>query len=66
MASFTPYYVAGDSTGSSDPHYQVFIELKGLRNLTEKQRYKVIVHLFVIHIKSTQKWKQTKQNLVAM
>uniref|UniRef100_A0A3P8VBG6 GH3 domain containing n=1 Tax=Cynoglossus semilaevis TaxID=244447 RepID=A0A3P8VBG6_CYNSE len=33
--------ILGDSTGSSDPHYQVFIELKGLRNLTEKQRYKL-------------------------
>lgn len=32
----------GDSIGGSDPHYQVFIELKGVRNLTEEQRYKVM------------------------
>lgn len=31
----------GDSIGGSDPHYQVFVELKGVRNLTEEQRYKV-------------------------
>lgn len=33
--------VVGDSIGGSDPHYQVFLELKGVRNLTEEQRYKV-------------------------
>lgn len=33
--------ITGDSIGGSDPHYQVFIELKGVRNLTEEQRYKV-------------------------
>lgn len=33
--------IAGDSMGGSDPHYQVFVELKGVRNLTEEQRYKV-------------------------
>ncbi|KAM7370745.1 hypothetical protein PAMP_010268 [Pampus punctatissimus] len=33
--------ILGDLIGASDPHYQVFIELKGVRNLTEKQRYKV-------------------------
>ncbi|KAM7381578.1 hypothetical protein PAMA_012423 [Pampus argenteus] len=33
--------ILGDSIGASDPHYQVFVELKGVRNLTEKQRYKV-------------------------
>lgn len=27
--------------GGSDPHYQVFVELKGVRNLTEEQRHKV-------------------------
>lgn len=32
---------AGDSIGGSDPHYQVFVEVKGVRNLTEEQRYKV-------------------------
>lgn len=31
----------GNSIGGSDPHYQVFLELKGLRNLTEEQRYKL-------------------------
>lgn len=33
--------VTGSSSGGSDPHYQVFLELKGVRNLTEEQRYKV-------------------------
>ncbi|XP_034049917.1 GH3 domain-containing protein [Thalassophryne amazonica] len=37
--------VLGDSTGGSDPHYQVFIELKGVRNLTEEQRYKLDICL---------------------
>ncbi|XP_056153443.1 GH3 domain-containing protein [Lampris incognitus] len=31
----------GDSIGGSDPHYQVFLELKGVRNLTEEQRYRL-------------------------
>uniref|UniRef100_A0AAQ4P6E5 GH3 domain containing n=1 Tax=Gasterosteus aculeatus aculeatus TaxID=481459 RepID=A0AAQ4P6E5_GASAC len=35
----------GDSVGGSDPHYQVFMELKGVRNLTEEQRYKLDVCL---------------------
>jgi len=33
--------VVGDSIGASDPHYQVFVELKGVRNLSEEQRYRV-------------------------
>ncbi|KAM3859356.1 GH3 domain-containing protein [Diretmus argenteus] len=33
--------ILGDSIGVSDPHYQVFVELKGVRNLTEEQRYKL-------------------------
>uniref|UniRef100_A0AAV2LLB1 GH3 domain-containing protein n=1 Tax=Knipowitschia caucasica TaxID=637954 RepID=A0AAV2LLB1_KNICA len=37
--------VMGDSSGGSDPHYQVFLELKGVRNLTEEQRYKLDVCL---------------------
>ncbi|XP_037319635.2 GH3 domain-containing protein [Pungitius pungitius] len=37
--------IMGDSIGGSDPHYQVFIELKGVRNLTEEQRYKLDVCL---------------------
>ncbi|XP_034564424.1 GH3 domain-containing protein [Notolabrus celidotus] len=37
--------ILGDSIGGSDPHYQVFIELKGVRNLTEEQRYKLDVCL---------------------
>ncbi|XP_032358619.1 GH3 domain-containing protein isoform X1 [Etheostoma spectabile] len=37
--------IMGDSIGGSDPHYQVFIELKGVRNLTEKQRYKLDICL---------------------
>ncbi|XP_068161131.1 GH3 domain-containing protein isoform X2 [Antennarius striatus] len=37
--------IMGDSIGGSDPHYQVFIELKGVRNLTEQQRYKLDVCL---------------------
>ncbi|CAB1312168.1 unnamed protein product, partial [Coregonus sp. 'balchen'] len=31
-----------ESCGGSDPHYQVFVELKGVRNLTEEQRYKMV------------------------
>ncbi|CAN9509134.1 unnamed protein product [Ophioblennius macclurei] len=34
-----------DSSGGSDPHYQVFVELKGVRNLSEEQRYKLDVSL---------------------
>ncbi|XP_026872150.2 GH3 domain-containing protein isoform X2 [Electrophorus electricus] len=30
-----------DSSGGAQPHYQVFLELKGVRNLTEEQRYKL-------------------------
>ncbi|XP_028287446.1 GH3 domain-containing protein [Parambassis ranga] len=37
--------ILGDSIGGSDPHYQVFIELKGVRNLTEEQRYKLDICL---------------------
>ncbi|CAJ1080366.1 GH3 domain-containing protein [Xyrichtys novacula] len=37
--------IMGDSIGGSDPHYQVFIELRGVRNLTEEQRYKLDVCL---------------------
>ncbi|XP_061563900.1 GH3 domain-containing protein [Cololabis saira] len=37
--------ILGDSIGGSDPHYQVYIELKGVRNLTEEQRYKLDVCL---------------------
>lgn len=33
--------ILGDSSGGSDPHYQVFVELKGVRKLTEEQRYKL-------------------------
>ncbi|XP_010898097.2 GH3 domain-containing protein [Esox lucius] len=33
--------ILGESCGGSDPHYQVFVELKGVRNLTEEQRYKL-------------------------
>lgn len=31
----------GETSGVAQPHYQVFVELKGVRNLTEEQRYKV-------------------------
>eukprot|EP00062_Callorhinchus_milii_P023115 gi/632981615/ref/XP_007907690.1/ PREDICTED: GH3 domain-containing protein [Callorhinchus milii] len=31
----------GSNCGSSDPHYEVFIEVKGVRNLTEEQRCKL-------------------------
>lgn len=37
--------IMGDSSGGSDPHYQVFLELKGVRNLTEEQRYKLDICL---------------------
>ncbi|KAL7869871.1 hypothetical protein AOLI_G00138590 [Acnodon oligacanthus] len=33
--------VLGDSSGGAQPHYQVFLELTGVRNLTEEQRYKL-------------------------
>ncbi|XP_057682931.1 GH3 domain-containing protein [Corythoichthys intestinalis] len=33
--------IMGDSIGGCDPHYQVFLELKGVRNLSEEQRYKL-------------------------
>ncbi|KAI4897218.1 hypothetical protein NFI96_015297, partial [Prochilodus magdalenae] len=33
--------ILGDSSGGAQPHYQVFLELKGIRNLTEEQRYKL-------------------------
>ncbi|XP_061078906.1 GH3 domain-containing protein isoform X2 [Conger conger] len=33
--------ILGESSGGSDPHYQVFLELQGVRNLTEEQRYKL-------------------------
>ncbi|XP_078385363.1 GH3 domain-containing protein [Cetorhinus maximus] len=31
----------GPFCGSSDPHYEVFVEIKGVRNLSEDQRYKL-------------------------
>ncbi|KAF3704363.1 GH3 domain-containing protein Precursor [Channa argus] len=37
--------IMGDSIGGSDPHYQVFIELKGVRKLSEEQRYKLDICL---------------------
>lgn len=37
--------IMGDSSGGSDPHYQVFLELRGIRNLTEEQRYKLDICL---------------------
>ncbi|XP_066522765.1 GH3 domain-containing protein [Hoplias malabaricus] len=33
--------ILGDTSGGAQPHYQVFLELKGVRNLTEEQRYKL-------------------------
>ncbi|XP_053495651.1 GH3 domain-containing protein [Ictalurus furcatus] len=33
--------ILGDSSGGAQPHYQVFLELRGVRNLTEEQRYKL-------------------------
>lgn len=41
FVSFIFNFFSGDSIGGSDPHYQVFLELKGVRNLSEEQRYKV-------------------------
>lgn len=37
--------ILGDSIGGSDPHYQVFLELKGVRNISEEQRYKLDICL---------------------
>uniref|UniRef100_A0A8C5EPD5 GH3 domain-containing protein n=1 Tax=Gouania willdenowi TaxID=441366 RepID=A0A8C5EPD5_GOUWI len=37
--------IMGDSIGGSDPHYQVFVEIKGVRRLSEDQRYKLDVCL---------------------
>ncbi|NWH81457.1 GHDC protein, partial [Piaya cayana] len=31
----------GASSGATAPHYEVFVELRGLRDLSERQRYKV-------------------------
>ncbi|XP_067824984.1 GH3 domain-containing protein isoform X2 [Heptranchias perlo] len=31
----------GPFCGGSDPHYEVFVEIKGVRNLSEDQRYKL-------------------------
>ncbi|XP_069807740.1 GH3 domain-containing protein [Dendropsophus ebraccatus] len=33
--------VLGPLSGGSDPHYEVFVALKGVRNLSEDQRYKL-------------------------
>ncbi|XP_071967809.1 GH3 domain-containing protein isoform X1 [Engystomops pustulosus] len=33
--------VLGQLSGGSDPHYEVFVALKGVRNLSEEQRYKL-------------------------
>jgi len=33
----------GNASGISQPHYLVFVELKGVRNLSEEQRYKVTI-----------------------
>ncbi|KAM5135636.1 GH3 domain-containing protein isoform 1-T2 [Mantella aurantiaca] len=33
--------IMGSFSGGSDPHYQVFVALKGVRDLTEEQRYKL-------------------------
>ncbi|XP_056405268.1 GH3 domain-containing protein [Hyla sarda] len=33
--------VLGPFSGGSDPHYEVFVALKGVRNLSEDQRYKL-------------------------
>lgn len=41
MLRFYVCRVTGDSSGGAQPHYQVFLELRGVRNLTEEQRYKV-------------------------
>ncbi|XP_039895007.1 GH3 domain-containing protein [Simochromis diagramma] len=37
--------ILGDTIGGSDPHYQVFLELKGVRRLTEEQRHKLDISL---------------------
>ncbi|XP_018414333.1 PREDICTED: GH3 domain-containing protein [Nanorana parkeri] len=33
--------IMGPFSGGSDPHYQVFVALKGVRDLSEEQRYKL-------------------------
>ncbi|KAM3923780.1 GH3 domain-containing protein [Leptodactylus fuscus] len=33
--------ILGPFSGGSDPHYEVFVALKGVRNLSEDQRYKL-------------------------
>ncbi len=39
-------FAVGSASGIAQPHYLVFVELKGVRNLSEEQRYKVCnVHL---------------------
>ncbi|XP_019721376.1 GH3 domain-containing protein [Hippocampus comes] len=37
--------IMGNCVGSCDPHYQVFLELSGVRNLSEEQRHKLDVCL---------------------
>lgn len=34
-------FSTGNASGIAQPHYLVFVELKGLRNLSEEQRYKL-------------------------
>lgn len=36
-------FIVGSASGIAQPHYLVFVELKGVRNLSEEQRYKVII-----------------------
>lgn len=37
-------FAVGNASGISQPHYLVFVELKGVRNLSEEQRYKVTIY----------------------
>lgn len=44
-------FAVGSASGIAQPHYLVFVELKGVRNLSEEQRYKVCnVHLRTLKI----------------
>lgn len=37
-------FAVGSASGIAQPHYLVFVELKGVRNLSEEQRYKVTIY----------------------
>ncbi|XP_063815497.1 GH3 domain-containing protein isoform X2 [Pseudophryne corroboree] len=49
--------ILGSLSGGSDPHYEVFIALKGVRDLSEDQRYKDVVRFPAVRILTDPKGK---------